>query len=364
MAKRCFVISPIGDEGSAIREHADDVFEFIIQPAMEELGLLAYRADHSQQLGRITDHMFRSILEDDLCIAVLTSYNPNVFYELAIAQSAARPVIILIEKGQSIPFDIRDLRAVEYDLKPRPLRDKVYVKQIIELVRKLEAANWTVSVPFGQNLSPLGARRGHFNLYEKEENYGTSERWLELLNNSVTSFDLAGISHRWWTKNFLRSVFVRKAEQGCQIRILLMHPDNPALPQFINNRVAIGGYEQVAAQIKSVFTFFTDLSAEQSNIQIRQIRRGCIHQQLTKNDDWMLLVPLLYSNSPSHCPLMECSRQSVFYKIMQEEFEHLWVLNAEGEGIPGIALPNSALQPAAAAVLAPHKMPAPPAPAT
>ncbi len=43
--------------------------------------------------------MFKSILHGDLCVAVLTGYNPNVFYELAIAQAAACPTIILIEKG-------------------------------------------------------------------------------------------------------------------------------------------------------------------------------------------------------------------------------------------------------------------------
>jgi len=33
---------------------------------MDELGMSAYRADHSQQIGRITDQMFSSILNDDL----------------------------------------------------------------------------------------------------------------------------------------------------------------------------------------------------------------------------------------------------------------------------------------------------------
>ncbi len=107
MTRRCFVISPIAANNSEIREHADDVFDFIIKPAMDELGIEAYRSDHSQEIGRITEQMFNSILDDDLCIAVLTYFNPNVFYELAIAQNAARPVIILIEKGQTIPFDVR-----------------------------------------------------------------------------------------------------------------------------------------------------------------------------------------------------------------------------------------------------------------
>ena len=91
MARRCFVISPIGAEGSPVREHADDVFDFIIKPAMDELGITAYRSDHAQQIDRITDQMFRSLLGEDLCIALLTFHNPNVFYERAIAQAAPAP---------------------------------------------------------------------------------------------------------------------------------------------------------------------------------------------------------------------------------------------------------------------------------
>jgi hypothetical protein len=52
--KRCFVISPIGAEGSTIREHADDVFDYIIKPAMEKCGIQAFRSDHLQEPGRIT----------------------------------------------------------------------------------------------------------------------------------------------------------------------------------------------------------------------------------------------------------------------------------------------------------------------
>ena len=200
MGKRCFVISPIGPAGSDIREHADDVFEFIIKPAMEELGIHAYRSDHSQEIGRITEQMFKSILEEDLCIAILTFSNPNVFYELAVAQCAARPVIILILKGQTIPFDVRDLRAVEYDLRPRPLRDKVYAKQIVDLVRSLEAVRWSVPVPFGKDLTPLGSKQAELTLYDKLENYGTSDRWMSLLRNTTNTFDISGLSLRWWIK--------------------------------------------------------------------------------------------------------------------------------------------------------------------
>src|ERR1039458_10142774 len=140
--RRCFVISPIGPEGSDVREHADDVFEFIIKPAVDECNVFAYRADHLRDPGRITDQMFGSILQEDFCIAILTDHNPNVFYEVAVAQAAGKPLIVLMQKGQEIPFDIKDLRCVYYDLRPRPLQRGDYMREIVAHIRTLEARQW------------------------------------------------------------------------------------------------------------------------------------------------------------------------------------------------------------------------------
>src|SRR5215470_9053725 len=118
---RCFVISPIGQEGTDVRRHADEVFKHIILPAMKKCGLEPHRSDHLSAPGRISGQMFERILSDDLCIAVLTNHNPNVFYELAIAHFARRPVIIMLEKGEDLPFDIKDLRCVYYDFWPTPI---------------------------------------------------------------------------------------------------------------------------------------------------------------------------------------------------------------------------------------------------
>src|SRR5947209_1134861 len=157
--KRCFVISPIGQEGTPIREHADDVFDFIIKPAMDECGIKPVRSDQMHEPGKISDHMFRAILNEDLCIALLTGFNPNVFYELAVAQCAGRPVIIMAEKGHVLPFDIHDLRCVYYDFSPRPMSQGVYVKQIVGHVKSLEAAGWQAACPF-QGFSARGEQDG------------------------------------------------------------------------------------------------------------------------------------------------------------------------------------------------------------
>ena len=115
----CFVISPIGLEGTEIRRHADDVFDLIISPALERCGLTPVRSDHIGEPGRISDQMFRHLLQDRMCIAVLADVNPSVMYEIALAQVAARPLVLLAPKGLMAPFDIKDFRWVEMTRTPR-----------------------------------------------------------------------------------------------------------------------------------------------------------------------------------------------------------------------------------------------------
>ena len=197
---RCFVISPIGPEGSQIREHADDVFEYIIKPAMEECDIQAFRSDHFQEPGKITEQMFREILTDALSIAVLTGHNANVYYELAVAHAAGRPVIVLLEKGETLPFDIRDLRCVYYDLKIRSYFDKVYVKQVVAHVRALEANGWKVPSLFGKAIVQNSETDdpNAITFYRNGSEFGSPDNWLQLLRDTEHVFEIMGIHLGPW----------------------------------------------------------------------------------------------------------------------------------------------------------------------
>ena len=52
--KLCFVISPIGDPGTQIRKHSDQVFKYIIEPAASARGYDATRAHEIPEPGTIT----------------------------------------------------------------------------------------------------------------------------------------------------------------------------------------------------------------------------------------------------------------------------------------------------------------------
>jgi len=113
--KECFVISPIGAEGSPERERADDVLEFIIGRAAEELGLSAVRGDQLAEPGQINLQVIDHVLGARAAVADLTGLNPNVFYELAVRHTARLPVALIAENDCKLPFDIAQMRTIFFD---------------------------------------------------------------------------------------------------------------------------------------------------------------------------------------------------------------------------------------------------------
>ena len=67
----------------------------------------------SQQ--NILKDILQNINDSDVIIADLTGLNPNVFYELGIAHTLNKKVIIITEDINSLPFDLKSYRAKEYN---------------------------------------------------------------------------------------------------------------------------------------------------------------------------------------------------------------------------------------------------------
>jgi hypothetical protein len=333
LVRKCFVISPIGQEGSAVREHADDVFDYIIKPAMEECGIQPFRADHMREPGMISEQMFQAILSEDLCVAVLTGHNPNVFYELAVAQCAGRPVIVLLEKGQELPFDIRNMRCVYYDLKPRSLFDRVYVKEVVAHIKAFEKAGWQSTNLFGgMSLGVGNLQEQDIQCFEKAIDYGSPEKWLHHLENTVKVFELMGISLRntpWRQCKGFAELLQKKAAAGCETRILIMHKDNALLHEIISKDAEEESSKRIAYDVQEMFDYFSSLAAKHKNIHVRRITRGFPYVQLTRTDEHVLFIQYLYGEKTLWCPLWRCSARSPLYAKMTKEFDYFWRTSEE-----------------------------------
>jgi hypothetical protein len=118
MAKTCFVIMGFGkktDHSTGDTYDLDKTYKNIIQPSVLNAGYQCVRADEIQDSGLIDKSMYALLIQSNLVIADISTYNPNAIYELGI-RHAVRPfsTIILKEKKGKIPFDLDHTRMFTY----------------------------------------------------------------------------------------------------------------------------------------------------------------------------------------------------------------------------------------------------------
>jgi len=135
--KHCFIVGPIGEDGSEVRRRSDQLRKHVIKPPVESLGYFAIRADEISEPGLITNQIIQHIVDDPLVVADLTDSNPNVFYELALRHAIRKPLVQLVRTGDTLPFDVAGMRTICVDLTDPDSIEKAR-SDIIEQVRSLE----------------------------------------------------------------------------------------------------------------------------------------------------------------------------------------------------------------------------------
>lgn len=96
-------------------EPYDALYEGVIKPVAAQMGLDAYRSDDVYRPGIILQDIVRGLVEAEVVVAEITPPNPNVFYEVGYAHAMDKTTILLAERGNQLPFDIRSYRCIFYD---------------------------------------------------------------------------------------------------------------------------------------------------------------------------------------------------------------------------------------------------------
>jgi hypothetical protein len=110
-----FVLMPFA------KEYAP-VFDDHITNVCQRLKLDCRRADNIFASRDIMSDIWALIYNSSIIIADCTGRNPNVFYELGIAHTIGKNVVIITQNADDIPFDIRQIRYIEYKYTPRGMK--------------------------------------------------------------------------------------------------------------------------------------------------------------------------------------------------------------------------------------------------
>lgn len=94
----------------------DTYYEEIYIPAIKAAGMKPTRADDLYRPGNIVNDIWNYTKSADIILADLTSKNPNVFYELGLAHAIAKPAVLITASMDDVPFDLRSLRVLVYDI--------------------------------------------------------------------------------------------------------------------------------------------------------------------------------------------------------------------------------------------------------
>ena len=105
----CFVIQPFDDEN-------DRKYDEVYKPALEEAGVEPYRVDRDPSVEIPIDTIEARIRKSDICLADITTDNPNVWYELGFAFAVGCPVVMTCTEArvEKLPFDIRHRVVTKY----------------------------------------------------------------------------------------------------------------------------------------------------------------------------------------------------------------------------------------------------------
>jgi len=115
---RAFVLMPFA-------KRFDEIYRLGVKEPLERIGYTCQRVDEIQFAGNIVDEVYKGIRAASVVVADMTGKNSNVFYEVGYAHALDKTVILLTQKVDDIPFDLRSQRHIVYRRSIVRLRDEL-----------------------------------------------------------------------------------------------------------------------------------------------------------------------------------------------------------------------------------------------
>ena len=134
MTKSAFVLMPF-------EEPFYSYYSKVFYPALLSCGYTAEKADDIFSPTAIMSDIREKIRTSDIIFCEMTGKNPNVFYELGLAHAIGKPVVLVSQKEEDIPFDMRHIRILMYQTTAPDWAEKLKA-DILSSVQQIERGNF------------------------------------------------------------------------------------------------------------------------------------------------------------------------------------------------------------------------------
>jgi hypothetical protein len=140
----CFVLMPFGGWN-------DVYYKDVYSPAIKAAGFEPLRADDLFHSGSVMEQIWEQISDAKVLVADVSGKNANVFYELGLSHSRGKPVVLLTGDIEDVPFDLRHLRVIVYDIRDPEWSQKVQRQMTTYLRNAKEEPEKSIPQPFRGN---------------------------------------------------------------------------------------------------------------------------------------------------------------------------------------------------------------------
>lgn len=94
------------------------IYDNHILKVAKSINLRAMRGDDFFTTNHVMSDVWRGIYFARVVIADCTRRNPNVFYEIGVAHTLGKPVVLITQRPNDVPFDLRHIRFIPYKYTP------------------------------------------------------------------------------------------------------------------------------------------------------------------------------------------------------------------------------------------------------
>lgn len=116
MRRDVLVIMPFSDTNRTAGKTWNNILEHIFKPAVRKCGYECGAIEPST--GSLTVSIVRKIHRAWIVLADITDSNANVLYELGVRNCLSRRTIIVTQREEDIPSDLRGYWYIKYDIEP------------------------------------------------------------------------------------------------------------------------------------------------------------------------------------------------------------------------------------------------------